>query len=287
MENGGLIGYSKYKILMQLPTNRVPPTLLVNVEQDLDEVFQWMKEQKLDFPVIAKPDQGARGFGVEFIENEEQLKKYHKKTKIDYLVQGYLDDPQEFGVFVIQAPEDFYISSIIQKDFLILYGDGRSTLKELFNKHPRASKYFTVKDLPLYTDRILEVGEKLLLEPIGNHCRGTKFVNANSIIDEKLTQYFKELTESVPGFYYGRFDIKAPSVEALCQGEFKVLELNGASAEPGHIYDPKYKLKQAYKDLFWHWKKMSEIVEMNRKKYPKENTLQTLRTVLKYYLSRG
>lgn len=286
MENGGLIGYSKYKILSRIPQQYLPETLYVTKDKDFAFIDAKLLEKNLKFPLIAKPDQGARGFGVEFIEDTEQLRKYHLNVKFNYLIQEYLDAPMEYGVFVVKTPSEFKVSSIIEKEFLILKGDGRSTLKDLFLNHPRASKYFTLKDLPTYSDRVLKPEESILLEPIGNHCRGTKFVNANALIDDSLTKQFKNLCDQIPDFYYGRFDVKAQTANDLKEGKFKIMELNGASAEPGHIYDPSYTLEQAYADLFWHWRKMSEIAESNRSKYPKESLWQTLKTVKNYYSKR-
>jgi hypothetical protein len=46
----------------------------------------------------------------------------------------------------------------------------------------------------------------------------------------------------------------------------KVLELNGVSSEPAHIYDPDMNLIQAYKDVAQHMKIIYEISQANHKK---------------------
>ena len=43
------------------------------------------------------------------------------------------------------------------------------------------------------------------------------------------------------------------------------MELNGASSEPGHIYDSANTLFKAYKDLLFHWKRLSVISHENMK----------------------
>lgn len=48
--------------------------------------------------------------------------------------------------------------------------------------------------------------------------------------------------------------------------EIKILELNGAGAEPGHIYDPKFPFLQAYKVLFQHWNILYQISKANYEK---------------------
>ena len=76
-------------------------------------------------------------------------------------------------------------------------------------------------------------------------------------------------------------------MEDLYQGKFKVMEVNGISAEPGHIYDSQISLRQAYKDLFWHWDKMAQIAEKNWKLgIKKESFWQSLRSMLDYYCKR-
>ena len=54
--------------------------------------------------------------------------------------------------------------------------------------------------------------EKVLLEPIGNHCRGTRFINFNHVINEDLNTAFDKISLPIKGFYYGRFDLKAKTI---------------------------------------------------------------------------
>ncbi len=287
MENGGLIGYSKYKMLEQVPDKFLPKTIYVLNSTSFSAVELEILKNNFRYPFIAKPDKGARGYRVQFIENLNQFRKYHKTSKQPYLVQEFINDKIELGVFVVRTENIFYVSSLVQKEFLALTGDGKSTLETLFENHGRASKYYKKEELPAYLDRILIKGKILLLEPIGNHCRGTKFVNAEKEIDGQLKSTFEELVLSLPNFYFGRFDVKAKSLEALKKGDFKVMEVNGISAEPGHIYDPECSTEKAYKDIFWHWQKMAEIAVKNRKQgCQKESLTRTLTSLLDYYRNR-
>lgn len=287
MQNGGLIGYSKQAMLEQIPKVFCPETLRINPKEPLSTVELLLLKNNFTYPFIAKPDRGARGYRVELIEDIKSLRQYHYTSKADYLIQEFIDDTQEFGVFVVRTEDEFFVSSLVQKEFLSLVGDGKSSLETLYNKHDRASKYYKKEELPTYLDRILPEGKTILLEPIGNHCRGTKFVNANKFIDQTLTDTFKNLVLKMPDFHYGRFDVKANSFEALRNGNFKVMEINGISSEPGHIYDPNMGLVQAYKDLFWHWEKMYEIASQNKKNgQNKESITTTVRALLDYYRNR-
>jgi hypothetical protein len=43
-----------------------------------------------------------------------------------------------------------------------------------------------------------------------------------------------------------------------------VLEFNGASSDPAHIYQPGYSLLRAYGDMAYHWNAMYRISRQNR-----------------------
>ncbi|MCO5114170.1 MAG: hypothetical protein M9899_08340 [Bdellovibrionaceae bacterium] len=282
---GGLKGYSRYKILQHVPESHLPATVLVFASATPEDVEKLWSEKGGAFPIVVKPDLGgSQGFGVKLINDQEELLKYHKKVKYNYLIQTYVDEPEEFGVFVLRTSEGFQISSLVQKDFLILHGDGRSSIKELFYKHGRASQFISVHELPHYSERILEVGQNVWLQPLGSRRKGTRFVNANSIIDESLTDHFQILTKHIPQFFYGRLEVRAESVRALSEGRFKVMDISGVGSVPGHIYDSGYKWTQAIKDILWHWKRLSDIVNVNRKRLSKESASTTYKTI---FFSKG
>jgi hypothetical protein len=66
------------------------------------------------------------------------------------------------------------------------------------------------------------------------------------------------------GFYFGRFDIRAESWDALKdQGRYMILEVNGVGGEPTHIYDPTISLLKAWKDLCKSWRIAADIAEKN------------------------
>src|SRR3546814_7105802 len=64
----------------------------------------------------------------------------------------------------------------------------------------------------------------------------------------------------MPEFYFGRFDVRFRSVEALGRGEdFQILEVNGASAEAIHIWDPEQTVRETYRVLFEQFRLLYEI----------------------------
>lgn len=271
IEAGGFYGESKIDILKKINPRFLPKTVFIEKKSEFEKAIRLLTTSHLVFPVIAKPNIGERGTNVAKIETVEQLKNYHSSTQEDYIIQEFISYPIEFGVLFSRLPNETKgkVSSLTMKEFLTVTGDGKSTIRELIENSTRARFQLEVLKSKLgesIHDNLPE-NEKLLLEPIGNHCRGTKFVNANHLINGKLDEVFSRIAESFEGFYYGRFDMKVASIEDLYRGEnIKIMELNGVSSDPGHIYDPNYQLWKAYRDLRWHWKRGAEISIHNQKR---------------------
>ena len=114
-------------------------------------------------------------------------------------------------------------------------------------------------------NEVLRENEEKLLEPIGNHVRGTAFLNAADLINDELNRVFDKLAIEIEGFYYGRFDIRCQSIPDLYKGNFKVMEVNGAASEPAHIYSPNYPIFKGYRELLHHWRMLYKISRMNHR----------------------
>lgn len=254
---GGAMGESKYDILKLLPLEIQPRMILARVGTAIEQIRQQMSEAGIFFPIIVKPDVGERGFLVEKIIDENMLVRHLQEFPVDFLIQEFIALPLEFSVLFHRFPDGrFAITSVCAKEFLQVRGDGHSTVEDLMALQTRAALQLKrisrqQPDLMGYRPGL---NQTVLIEPIGNHARGTKFMNANSMIDEELQRVFEPVGRGLDGIYYGRFDLKCASVEALRRGEFVVMELNGVLGEPAHVYDPGYGMWRAYRDLYRHWK---------------------------------
>src|SRR5690606_37295144 len=155
--------------------------------------LQIINGEKLEFPLIAKPDVGERGRGVKKLQNEKELISYAEKAPDDFLVQKYMDYPLEAGIFYHRNPgEDGRISGIVFKEFLTVRGNGKDSVEELLMQNPRYILQLDVlrKELGESIHRIPDTGEKLELVPYGNHCRGARFTDVSDRISPKLVQTF-------------------------------------------------------------------------------------------------
>lgn len=290
IETGGMWGESKFNILKRIPSTHVPATLFIKQGTAFEEVITRMEDIGLDYPVIAKPNVGERGFLVSKIHHQEELRVYIRKNSVDFLIQKFIELPLELAVMHHRYPgwEAGAITSICIKETLKVTGDGNSTVRQLMEANPRASLQLTrfENEFPEVLSKILPSGQTLELEPIGNHCRGTKFLNGNRHIDEQLNAVFNQVAVQMDDIFYGRFDLKCQSMEDLRNGgNFQVMEYNGVGAEPAHIYDPAYPVFRKYRDIYRHWRIMYRIYKIQKRRKVKSMTLPEAITSLKLYLN--
>jgi len=264
---------SKHQTLDLIPKEFKPKSILLCTPQPIHEVEASLKEHKINFPLIAKPDVGFRGFLVKKIDTLEALASYLKQNNIPTILQEYIDYPQECGIFYHRIPgeETGKITSITLKKFLTVTGDGNSTLRQLIETDERAFIYIDLLE-KLHSgrlDHIVENGKEIQLSVIGNHSKGTAFINGNHLISKELEESIDRFSKTIDQWYYGRLDLKFNDFDELSRGQgFKVLEINGIISEPTHIYDPsKSTYFSALATLRKHWKLISIIARKNHSAY--------------------
>lgn len=261
---------SKKEIYDLIPQNYFPKTELILGQIPFEKVNDIFQESQIKFPFIAKPDIGLRGSAVKKINSLDDLKSYHSKADFDYLIQDLIPFENEVGIFYVRYPNQKQgkITGIVAKEFLIVEGNGKSTIEELIKFNPRFELQLPSlqREYGKKLQEVLPVNEKLNLVPFGNHARGAKFIDASHWISPKLTQVIDEMCVQIPGFYFGRLDIMYNTWSELEEGKnFSLVELNGAASEPTHIYDPKHSIFFAWKELARHITYMYEISRINHK----------------------
>lgn len=280
-KTGAFLGASKFQILNQVPDALKPITILsTNSSKRYEAALENLSKSKIEFPLIAKPDVGERGLLVELLKNKNELYNYLNANKhIDIILQEYVDLPNECGIFYIRNPLDKKgkVVSVGLKAFMIIKGDGKSTLRELMTANPRFKLQVMrfEKDKNEILDKILQEGEELNMEPIGNHSRGTTFLDGNHLICSELNTLFDHINGNMKDVYYGRFDVKYRNWESLLKGkDLKIIEMNGVASEPIHVYDETVPIKDKYSSFYKLWKTIFEIskIQKNRGIYPIKTT---------------
>lgn len=228
-------------------------------------------------PIIAKPDQGQNGRDVKIVRSESDLRAYCERHPQAFVLQRYHPGPVEVGLLWVrnvstitraESPLGF-ISGITIKVFPEIEGDGRRSLRQLVLKHPRfrAQASVLVEHLGDRQHEILTEGETTRLSHTGNHVRGVEFLDGAELITPELSVRIDSILgsfrdEQGRGFDIGRFDLRCTSYEALRRGEeMGIVELNGLTSEPTHIYDHQHSIFWAWGVLLDYWKHAAALGE--------------------------
>ncbi len=269
----GFIGESKNDILGHMSGARewLPEFALIREGEAMGRVAraeEVMRTLHLSFPIVLKPDAGQRGSGVAVVQSSDEMAHYLLSARYPVILQEYIPG-KEFGVFYYRFPNEPLgrIFSITEKRMPVLVGDGKRTLEELILADDRAvcmSNFYLHKNVER-AGQVPEMGENVQLVELGTHCRGAIFQDGSYAITPALEEVIDHIARTFEGFYFGRFDVRVPSVEDLMEGRnLKVIELNGVTSEATHIYDSKIGIWQAYRVLFSQWRLAFEIGAQNR-----------------------
>jgi len=268
---GGFVGESKIDILRQLPPERVARSTFLEASLPAEtknaKVDAFLSAAHLGLPVVVKPDQGQRGSGVVVARTREGLAARVASTRVDTIVQEYVSG-LEFGVFYSRRPSEVRgrILSITEKRLPAVTGDGRSTIEELVLQDADTigmARFHLSQQAGRLAD-VPAAGHAVSLGDCGSHCRGARFYDGGSLLTRALEDAIEAVAARFEGFYFGRFDLRVPSLDAFRRGDdLTILELNGVTAEVTHIYDPTVSLLDAYRALFEQWRLAFEIGEAN------------------------
>jgi membrane protein DedA with SNARE-associated domain len=275
--SGGIIGESKIATLQNLMDSSPEVTAEAELvtgyscEERLASIRAICRRRNIEYPFVLKPDVGQRGVGVKLIHKEEQAAAYLKQTQSPLVVQRYSRGPHEVGIFYFRFPCEAqgHILAITEKVFPTITGDGCSTISDLIWAEPRA-RFIAAKYLERLKGRgqkVLAVGEVLKLVEAGNHAQGCIFQEGMRLCTPELVQRIDSISQKLPGFYIGRYDIRYANEDDLRVGRnFQIVELNGAASEATSIYDARNSLFDAYGTLFRQWELVFAIGAANHRR---------------------
>jgi hypothetical protein len=271
IKNGGFLNESKQDLVHLIPEQLHPKTVFFSIPANGDTVWLELQRKGLSFPLIGKPNVGGRGRGVKVLKDESEVKNYVSQAYLDFHIQEFVPWKNEVGIFYYRYPGQpaGVISGIVKKEFLSVTGDGQHTIRQLLLKNKRALMYMAglEKMHGEGLQEILPAGEKRIVSPYGNHARGSLFLDHSHLIDAELTATIDAICKEIPEFYFGRLDVRYNTLEELKQGRnMSIIEVNGAGAEPTHIYDPRHSLFFAWREIVRHWFILERISRINHKK---------------------
>ncbi len=282
---GGMFFESKWEIFESIPSEYYPNTVLIAENTPQNAIREKMAAAKIAYPCIAKPDRGERGWEVRIVRTDEELLAYHTQINNAYLLQSLIEYPLEYSVFYCRYPSEKKgkVTGLTRKALLAVTGNGVSSILQLIIKHDRAFLQLKtlLQNVKIPLEKILQKGEKYTLVPFGNHVRGAMFIDDSAVINDELSDTFDRISQQIDGFYFGRYDVKCTSEADLIAGKnIMIVELNGAGAEPSHIYDPNFPFLRAQKVLFQHYKMMYDVAQQNHEKGVPFMSLKDVREML-------
>jgi hypothetical protein len=257
--------------------------LTADAAADLAAAEHAMRQAGLDYPLVAKPDIGCNGTGVRLVEDRPALARYlaayPRNARV--LLQEFVPDEGEAGLFYIRHPDEQRgrITSVTLKYPPFVTGDGRSTLRQLVLADPRAARlaHIYLPRLAHRQDTVPRQGELVRLVFVGNHCKGSLFRNGSFLATPALTECIDRLARAMPGFHFGRIDVRFGSVSELAGGEgFRVIEINGVGSEATHVWDPATPLLEAWRAQFFHYGAAFRIGAANRARGHRPSGLRTM-----------
>lgn len=277
----GMVGIPKSELL-NTATDECQRTILTwfihtitaaTMAEQVSNIEKEMANLGLSYPLVCKPDIGCRGSGVKLVHHSDELLNCirHYPEGAAVMLQKLASWEPEAGVFYVREPNqsEGEIISLALKYSPYVVGDGKHTLAQLITQDARAGAlkhlYFERHANELNT--VLAEGETFRLVFSASHCRGAIFRDAAQYISPELNKKIDQLMQQIPGFYYGRLDIKFRDIDSLQQGEnLEIIEINSASSESLHIWDRKTPLSAAISSLLFQYRTLYKLGAQNKAK---------------------
>ncbi len=283
-ETGGLCGESKAAILDLVQPEAqewfAPYATLIAGQ---DDPAPLLAAKPLGWPLVVKPDIGCNGTGVRLVQDMDALRTAIADFPpgVRLMLQSFVPQPGEAGIFYIRHPDEAVgrITSLTLKSSPVVVGDGRSSLRALIMAHPRTGRvsHLYLPRLAARLDEVPPTGTVVPLVFTGNHCKGSVFHNGADSITPALTERVDAIARAIPGFHFGRIDVRYGSEAELRAGRgFTIIEVNGAGSEATHIWDPACTLRAAYAAQFTHYRAAWRIGHANRQRGYRPSGLRNL-----------
>lgn len=275
--SGGLVGDGKLEYFTgmgQIARQATAVFLSMTNHSTFSEtqLQQNMDRVGLSFPLIAKPDIGLCGYGVQLLHNLVSLRTYlagfPQNERV--ILQQYLPQEGEAGIFYARDPSSSQgrIIGLALRHYPQVTGDGRQNVNALVAAHPRARR---LQRSRMQSDRssglqIPANGEVVRLSTIASMRVGGLYQNGGKHITSELIQAIDAIAKDMPSFYFGRFDVRFDNLNELCSGRgFLIMEINGASSEAIQAWDPSVGLISGLRMIFAKQRILFAIGDANRR----------------------
>lgn len=276
--SSGMVGEGKleYLRIMGAQAMRVMATTASAVADGMESIADVeivMEQAGLTYPIIVKPNLGWCGFGVRRIDDRNELMNYldaYPRGEC-IVLQRWIDDPGEAGVFYMRHPEKHtgQVIGMLLRHPPRVTGDGVRSIAQLMAADPRANRLGRdgASEACYDTARIPALGQTVRIAFVAATRVGGTYQDASSLVTPALTLAFDAICHDMKDFHSGRFDVKFENLASLCAGTgFTIIEVNGAGSEAVHAWDPSLTLWQAYRIIFDKQRRLFAIGDAMRRR---------------------
>lgn len=236
-----------------------------------------LRGANLVFPLVAKPDIGWCGYGVRLLHEPAELADYARSfpADADFLIQRYLPDPGEAGLFYMRHPDDVSgrLIGILLRDYPVVVGNGHDSIATLVAKDARIQRGSAdpMHEISYDPDRVPLVGEHVRLSTVASTRVGGRYRDGSSLATSALVAAVDAIAKDMGDpathpFLVGRFDVRYRDEASLQRGDFTIMEVNGAGSEAVHAWDPKYRIRDVYAIVFAKQRELFRIGAAQRRR---------------------
>ena len=102
---GGFEGEGKKEMYELLPKEFYPKTIYASPSEPFEMIEQRARENGFNYPFVVKPDVGMKGLLFRKVDSEKELRIYHQKNPVEYIIQDLVEYPLEVSVFYYRYPD--------------------------------------------------------------------------------------------------------------------------------------------------------------------------------------
>lgn len=245
------------------------PSLIIGQDPDLPEIDAFVAEHSS--PFVVKPLFGSRSRGVQRVYSQEDIVSATGAEPM--VLQPFVRLPKEYGINVMRVGSRLKIYGLTEVAVQTVWGDGERCVHALVEEKYGPDVASRVEE----GERIPPNGHRVSLQVAaqpGGAC-------ACRDVTEKVTPALQAACEEAANqidLRFGRFDVKAQSLDALLAGDFSVLEANGSPSLDLTLYDERHSLSVKIERLRAHWEEFFHQARPTRS--TEENSWQLLTTLL-------
>ncbi|GDY16893.1 hypothetical protein LBMAG55_02160 [Verrucomicrobiota bacterium] len=254
---GGFVGDAKSLLLRPFQRDsRCCPTLALSQEDAIEERLKEATAFAVchGYPLVFKPEVAEDGAGLRFVRGPEQLAARVRAAREDFLLQKFIPG-LEFEVVWRRNPgqDDGRIMAIVQKQDVVVRGDGEQTLEELIWLDEvavsRGELYLRCHSREL--NEVIPAGRLVTLNLTGSYGHGARCIHRPDLTTPELVAAVSAFAKRFPGLHFGRFDLRAASEDELKAGRFVCTEVGGCCHVSSLMRDEALRFSRSYTAV-WH-----------------------------------